>query len=174
MGINSISGQAILRPVSTTFITISLLFAFVINVLPLPRSLPVPDVLALVIVFWNIRQPRKVGIGLAWLFGLIMDVQRAGVLGETALAYTLVSYFAITLHRRVPWFSPWVQAAHMFPLFFGAHLVSLAVRLFMGGMAPPFWMLLSPAFTAALWPLANALLMAPQRRPMDPDENRPL
>jgi rod shape-determining protein MreD len=35
-------------------------------------------------------------------------------------------------------------------------------------------MLVAPALEAALWPLASALLLAPQRRTPDPDANRPL
>jgi rod shape-determining protein MreD len=55
-----------------------------------------------------------------------------------------------------------------------AHLVSLAVRLLAGGMFPGWWTLLAPVFEALLWPVAALLLLAPQRRAPDPDQNRPL
>jgi hypothetical protein len=77
----------------------------------------VPDFVALVLVFWSIHQPLKVGIGVAFAMGLVMDVHDAIYLGENALAYTLLSYFAITIHRRVLWFHPVTQCLHVFPLF---------------------------------------------------------
>lgn len=168
------NSQAILRPASPTFIAASLALAFAFNLVTWPREWPMPDLLALVLVFWNIRQPRRVGIGLSWVFGLLMDVHRAGVLGEIALAYTLMSYLAISIHRRVLWFSVWGQAAHVLILFFMAQVVGAGLRSLMGGAIPHPSFLLAPVFTALLWPLATAILMAPQRRPLDPDENRPL
>lgn len=174
MGINIAGGHAILRPVSPAFIALSLALAFAWNLVNWPRGWPVPDLLALVLVFWNVRQPRKVGIGLAWLLGLFMDVDRAGMLGETALAYTLMSYCAVSLHRRLLWFKPWGQAAHVFVLFAVAQIVSAALRVWLGGDTPPPLFLLGPAITALLWPTFSALLMAPQRLPTDPDETRPL
>lgn len=172
--INPLDSNAILRPVSPSFIALSLAAAFAFNLVNWPREWPMPDLLALVLVFWNIRQPRRVGIGLAWLFGLLMDVHRAGVLGEVALAYTLMSYSAISMHRRVLWFSAWGQAMHVLLLFLTAQIISAGLRGLMGGHLPHPSFLLGPVFTALLWPAACALLMAPQRRPLDPDENRPL
>lgn len=171
---NSLTAPAILRPVSPTFIALSLALAFAFNLVAWPRTWPMPDLLALVLVFWNVRQPRRVGIGLAWLLGLLMDVHRAGVLGEMALAYTLMSYSAISMHRRLLWFSVWGQAAHVLVLFLVAQVVGAGLRGLMGGAQPHPSFLLAPVFTALLWPIASAVLMAPQRRPLDPDENRPL
>ncbi len=52
--------------------------------------------------------------------------------------------------------------------------MSLVVRLLAGGMFPGWWLLLAPVFEALLWPLVTLLLLAPQRRAPDPDQNRPL
>jgi rod shape-determining protein MreD len=125
-------------------------------------------------VFWNVHQPRRVGVGLAFFFGLVMDVHQGAVLGQHALAYTLLSYLAITVHRRVLWFGLIEQALHVLPVFFAAHLVSLLARLIAGGMFPGWWLLLAPVFEALLWPVVVVMLLAPQRRAPDPDENRPL
>ena len=142
--------------------------------LPGGRHPAAPDLVALVLVFWNVHQPRRVGVGLAFAFGLVMDVHQGSVLGQHALAYTLLSYFAITIHRRVLWFGVLAQALHVLPLFFAAHLVSLLARLVAGGMFPGWEIGLAPLFEAALWPVVVLLLLAPQRRAPDPDENRPL
>jgi rod shape-determining protein MreD len=133
-----------------------------------------PDFLALVLVFWNVHQARRVGVGLAFMFGLMMDVHDGAVLGQHALAYTLLSFAAIAIHRRLLWFSVPSQAIQILPLFLGAHLVSLAVRMLAGNMVPGWALLLAPLFEALLWPVAVWLLLAPQRRPPDPDQNRPL
>ncbi len=133
-----------------------------------------PDLLALVLVFWNVHQPRRVGVGVAFLFGLLMDVHEGALLGQHALAYTLLSYVAISVHRRLLWFGLAEQALQVLPLFLAAHLVSLVVRMLAGGMFPGWELLFAPLFEALLWPVVTALLLAPQRRAPDPDQNRPL
>ena len=164
----------LLLPVNPLFVAFTLLVAFGLNLVPLGRLPWMPDFLALVLVFWNVHQSRRVGVGLALAFGLMMDVHDAAVLGQHALAYTLLSFFAITIHRRLLWFTVPSQALQVLPLFFAAHAVSLVVRMVVGGMFPGWQMLLAPLFEALLWPLATWLLLAPQRRAPDPDENRPL
>ena len=47
------------------------------------------------------------------------------MLGQHALAYTLLSFFAITIHRRLLWFTVPSQALQVLPLFLAAHAVSL-------------------------------------------------
>lgn len=173
-GFNSYQPQYILRPVSPLFIGISLLLAFALNLLPWGRHFWVPDFVALVLVFWNIHHPRKVGIGVAFLMGLLMDVHDARLLGEHALAYTLLSYGAIMLHRRALWFSLLTQAVHVFPLFLVAQIAMVAVRLAVGGAFPGPLIFVESLVTALLWPAASWLLLAPQRRPVDRDETRPL
>ena len=91
-----------------------------------------------------------------------------------ALAYTLLSFGGISAHRRLLWFGLAEQAVQVLPLFLAAHLVSLVVRMLAGGMFPGWELLFAPLFEAMLWPVITALLLAPQRRPPDPDQNRPL
>ncbi|HRI17374.1 MAG TPA: rod shape-determining protein MreD [Burkholderiaceae bacterium] len=164
----------LLLPVNPVFIGATLLAALAFELVPLGRQPAMPDLLALALVFWNVHQPRRVGVGLAFAFGLAMDVHDGAVLGQHALAYTLLSFFAVTIHRRLLWFRVPEQAVQVLPLFLGAHLVSLAVRMIAGGMFPGWEFLLAPVFEALLWPLAVWVLLAPQRRPPDPDQNRPL
>ena len=164
----------LLLPVSPLFVWTTLAVAFLLNIVPLGRVPAMPDFLALVLVFWNVHQSRRVGVGLAFALGLVMDVHDGAVLGQHALAYTLLAYFAITIHRRLLWFTVPSQAMQILPLFFGAHAVSLLVRMIAGGMFPGWQLLLAPVFQALLWPVATWLLLAPQRRAPDPDENRPL
>jgi len=168
------ASDQLLLPVNPLFVALTVLIAFAINFVPLGRNPLMPDVVALVLVFWNVHQSRRVGVGLAFFFGLLMDVHDGAVLGQHALAYTLLSYFAITIHRRLLWFTVPSQAVQILPLFLAAHAVSLLVRMIAGGMFPGWQVLLAPVFEALLWPIATWLLLAPQRRAPDRDENRPL
>ena len=164
----------LLLPVNPLFIGFTLLLSLGFNMLPLGRQPAMPDLLAVTLVFWNVHQPRRVGVGLAFLFGLMMDVHQGALLGQHALGYTLLSYIAITIHRRLLWFGVFEQALQIAPVFFAVGLVSLAVRLLAGGMFPGWWVLAAPLLEAVLWPLVTMLLLAPQRRAPDPDQNRPL
>ena len=164
----------LLLPVNPLFVWFTLLLAFGFNLVPLGRNPAMPDLMALVLVFWNVHQPRRVGVGVAFMFGLMMDVHDGAILGQHALAYTLLSYFAITIHRRLRWFTVPSQAVQILPLFLAAHAVSFTVRMIAGGMLPGWELLLAPVFESLLWPVVTLLLLAPQRRPPDPDENRPL
>lgn len=164
----------LLLPVNPLFIAFTLLLAMASNLLPLGRVPALPDLLALTLVFWNVHQPRRVGMGVAFMFGLLLDVHEGAILGQHALAYTLLSFGAITLHRRLLWFGLVQQALHVLPLFVLVHLVLMAVRLLAGGMFPGWSGLLAPLFEALLWPVVSVLLLAPQRRAPDRDQNRPL
>jgi rod shape-determining protein MreD len=168
------AADQLLLPVNPLFIAFTLFVAVLLNMLPLGRQPAMPDLLALALVFWNVHQPRRVGMVIAFLLGVCMDVHDAAILGQHALAYTLLSFFAITIHRRLLWFSTLEQAVQVLPLFAAAHAVSLLVRLAAGDPFPGLSLLLAPLFEALLWPVAVWVLLAPQRRPPDPDQNRPL
>ena len=167
-------GNQLLLPVNPLFMWMSVLLALSFNLLPLGRVAGVPDWLALIFVFWNVHQPRRMGMLPAFIFGLLMDVHQGALLGQHALAYTLLSFFAITIHRRLLWFTVPSQAVQILPLFAAAHAVSLVVRMIAGGSLPGWSIVLAPIFESALWPLASVLLLAPQRRSPDRDKNRPL
>ena len=167
-------GQQLLLPANPLFIWGSMLLALVINMLPLGRTPWLPDIVAVVLVFWSVHQPQRVGIGVAFFFGLLMDVQQAGLLGQHALAYTTLSFLALTIHRRLLWFSVPSQAVQVLPLFVAAHAIQLALRMAGGGAFPGLNVLLAPLVEAVLWPVISVILLAPQRRAPDPDENRPL
>lgn len=164
----------LLLPVNPLFIGFTLLFALVLNMVPLGRNAAMPDLLALVLVFWTVHQPLRVGVGQGFFFGLLMDAHSGALMGQHALAYTLMGFIAIMLHRRLLWFPVMAQALQILPLFVAATLVSLAVRMMAGGMFPGWELLAAPVIQSLLWPVATWLLLAPQRRAPDPDENRPL
>lgn len=167
-------GQPLLLPVNPVFMGVSLMAALALNLLPLGRVAWVPDLLLLLLAFWGVHQPLRVGLGLAFVLGLCMDVQHSALLGQHALAYSLLMFGAVSMSRRLLWFSTPLQALQMLPLFFLAHAVEVLVRMVSGGIFPGWSLLIAPLMEALLWPLISGLLLAPQRRAPDADENRPL
>lgn len=167
-------GQPLLLPVNPLFIFVSLFAALFLNMLPLGRVTWMPDVLMVLLAFWGIHQPLRVGMGIAFLLGLCMDVQESALLGQHAMAYTVLLFLTQLTHRRVMWFRSAAQALQMLGLFVGVHALQLVLRLLSGGIFPGPEMIGAPLLEAALWPLASWVLLAPQRRPPSQDSNRPL
>ncbi|MBE2259002.1 MAG: rod shape-determining protein MreD [Rhodobacteraceae bacterium] len=170
----SYSSSRILLPVRPWFIGLTLLAALVLNYLPTVAWPGVPDWLALVIVFWSVREPRLVGMGLAFVFGLAMDVADASLLGQHALAYVLAAYGASSLSRRILWFPLGQQALQVFPLLLLVPVVQFAVWAVVGAELPGLAYFLGPLFATLLWPLLTFVLLLPQHQPVDHDANRPL
>jgi rod shape-determining protein MreD len=166
--------QYILLPVNPTFIAASLALAFLLNLIPWGGLIGVPDFVALVLLFWNIHQPRKVGMGIGFALGILMDVHSASLFGEHALAYTLMSYGGIMMHRRVVLVPLVIQAMHVLPLLLLAQLVPFFIRLLTGAAFPGWSYLIVGVVEAILWPLASLVLLVPQKRPSDPDDTRPI
>lgn len=171
-------GQQLLLPANPAFIWFSLLCALLLNMFMniglWGRAAWMPDLLAVVLVFWSVHQPLRIGVGAAFVFGLIMDVQQGALLGQHALAYTALGFSAISVHRRLLWFGVPTQAVQVLPLFAMAHVLELLVRMVAGGTFPGWLFFLAPVIEAALWPVVSVVLLAPQRRAPDPDDNRPL
>ncbi|MFZ9666048.1 MAG: rod shape-determining protein MreD, partial [Limnohabitans sp.] len=126
-------GQPLLLPAKTSFVVFSLLAALVLNMVQgmgWGGNAPwVPDLLSLVLVFWCVHQPLRIGIGWAFFLGLVMDVHQAGLLGQYALSYTVLAFLATMIHRRLLWFTVPSQAMQVLPLFIAAHALSLLLRM---------------------------------------------
>ena len=171
-------GQQLLLPANPLFIATSLTLALLLNMLQnmglFGNAAGVPDFLALVLLFWTVHQPLRVSLGWAFFFGLITDVHEVAMLGQHALSYTVMAYLATLIHRRLLWFRGTAQALQVLPLFLVAHALCWTARLLTGNTFPGAWALLAPLLEAALWPVVSVLLLAPQRRAPNPDENRPL
>jgi rod shape-determining protein MreD len=127
-----------------------------------------------VVVFWNVHQPRRVGLLLSFVLGLALDVHESALLGQNALSYVVLSSMALAIQRRLLWFSLREQALQIVPLFIIAALLEWATRLIVQDAWPHWSQLFAPFLQAALWPLVGAVLLAPQRRAFAPDDIRPL
>ena len=156
--------RQILQPVRTSTIVASFALALFLNFLPWRDLRLVPDFVALVLVFWCVRQPRLVGLGIAWTLGLLTDAGNGVLLGQHALAYSLLAFLGVWLSRRVLWFGPGLQALHVAVMLLVAQGVAVLVRLAAGDGLPGWPVLVGPLLAAALWPMVTWLLLLPQRR----------
>jgi rod shape-determining protein MreD len=169
------AGRPLLLPANPRFIALTLVVGLLMNMLlGLSGWRWLPDVLAIVVVFWNVYQPRRVGLVLPFVLGLALDVHESALLGQNALSYVVLSSMAIAVQRRLLWFPLREQALQIAPLFVIASLLEWATRLIVQDAWPHWSQLFAPLMQAALWPLIGALLLAPQRRALDPDNIRPL
>ena len=164
----------ILLPVRAGTIVASFVGALLLNFLPWPDTALAPDFVALTLAFWCVRQPRLVGLATAWVLGLLVDAGNGVLLGQHALAYSALAFGAIALSRRILWFEAWGQMLHVLLLLEGAQLVALGVRLVAGAEFPGWSLFAGPLAATALWPALSWLLLIPQRRPIEIDENRPI
>ncbi len=164
----------ILLPARAWFVTLTLLLALFANLMPLGRLPGVPDWVALVLTFWCIHQPLRVGMGSGFILGLAMDVVDASIMGQHALAYVLLTFVAGGLSRRILWFPLWQQAAHVLMMLLGVQIVMTATRMLGGAEFPGVLWFLSSFVATALWHPLTYLLLLPQYRPVERDDNRPI
>jgi rod shape-determining protein MreD len=171
-------GQQLLLPANPVFIFMSLigslLLDMIINMLWAGGSNWMPEILMVTLMFWCVHQPRMVGIGVAFIFGVLTDVHQAALLGQHALTYTALGFFATLVQRRLLWFTVPSQAMQVMPIFFAVHALELVLRTTAGASFPGWTYFLAPVFEALLWPVVSVFLLAPQRRAPDPDDTRPL
>jgi len=159
------SSSQILLPVRLSTIVASFALALFLDFLPWRDLRLVPDFIALVLAFWCVRQPRLVGLGVGWMLGLLADAGNGVLLGQHALAYSLLAFLALWLSRRILWFGPLLQSLHIALILLVAQTAVLVVRLAAGDAFPGWPIFIGPVIAAALWPAVTWLLLLPQRRP---------
>lgn len=152
------------RASSPVFIWFTLIFIWLVSLLPWRVWEPAPDLLLLVIAFWCVNEPQRVNMLAAFCIGLLMDVHDGGLLGEQALTFTLVAYGSLLIRRRLQRFNPVIQAVHMIPVFVLSEAIARLVHSWIAGEWTGWGWLWSALFTVLLWPLADLLLHMPQRR----------
>jgi rod shape-determining protein MreD len=166
-----IAPHEILLPVRPGFIAFTLITALIMNLLPWSGWLLVlrPDFVALITLYWCIQQPRRVGFTAAMLLGLAMDVADGSLFGQHALAYSMLAFAGIVLHRRVLGFTMKDQIFHVIPLLLANDVIVLVVRKFAGADFPGIGYFVGSFTAGALWPTVCYLLKRPQIPKPDPD-----
>lgn len=146
-------------------ILLSFIAAFILSMLPLPQMLQSvrPEFILIVLIYWCIALPSRIGVGIGWITGLFFDVSSDAILGQHALTFALIAYLAITLHLRIRVFPVWQQAVTVFVFMMLQGTIALWIRGMLGD-APPISVFILPAMSTALfWPVGYFLLRQVRR-----------
>ena len=144
-----------MRARSPWVLPLSILAALLLTLLPMPPSLqPLrPYWLALVLAYWVMEDPDRVGLGLAFVIGLIADLVVGTLLGEQALRLVVITFILQRFRARMRFFPMSQQALAIGALLLNDRIVALAIRLTMG----------EPTLASIAWfsPLIGMLLWVP-------------
>jgi len=147
-------------------IAASFVAAMILTIVPLPGWLaPLrPEWVALVLIYWCMALPQRVGVGIGWGVGLLTDVLRAGLMGQHALSFGIIAYVTHHLYQRLRIFPPWQQAFSILVLIALHQMLMLWVKG-ITGQPSGSWMYWLPTFSSMLlWPALFILLRGLRRR----------
>ncbi|WP_244531892.1 rod shape-determining protein MreD [Nitrosomonas aestuarii] len=154
-----------LAPAKLWYVLLSLALALILNFIPSQSfSLSArPDFAALVILFWSINQPQRMGMSIAFCIGLMMDVHNAGILGHHALAYCAIVYIASVFRRRLRIFDLMQQAPQVGLILLIMQGLLVLIALLNGSNLPDWTFFLASLTGAIVWPLIAFILSIPLR-----------
>lgn len=144
----------------------SFIVAFMLTAMPLPDWAVNwrPAWVAMVLIYWCMALPERVGVGVAWLLGLLLDVQQSTVLGQNALGMALLAWVVLQSYQRMRVFPLPQQAL----VVCGCLLLLQFINLWISGMMgvpPQHWTFWMPAFTSmVLWPWLFIILRDLRRK----------
>ncbi len=132
----------------------TLCVAMLLTMLPMPDwAQPFrPQWVTLVLLYWVIALPHRVGVGSGFVVGIVLDVLTGTLLGQNALGLSVVTFIAIQLHRRIRVFPFWQQSLGILMLLVIEHLLALWVTGATRGVAPGLNYWAVPLIGALLWP----------------------
>lgn len=132
----------------------TLLVAVILALLPMPGWTVWlrPAWVLLVLIYWTMTNPSRVDVGVAWVVGLIVDLLNGSLLGEHALAFTIVIYFVSRMHIRLRMY-PMLQQG-MSILFFVLlyQFILYCIQGFIGQLPGSNLYWLSSITSMLLWP----------------------
>ena len=139
---------------------VSVVAALLLGLLPLPELLqPLrPYWLALVVAFWVIETPEKVGLGFAFLIGVVADLMFGGILGEQALRLVIMAFILQRFRTRLRFFPLPQQALAMGALLLNDRIVAYVLHLALGEPVLPWMYWWAPLIGMLLWPPLFLLL----------------
>ena len=146
-------------------IVATFLLALVLTVAPLPDWLrPVrPDWVGLVLIYWCLALPDRVGVGTGWFAGLLVDLLTGTLLGQHAMALAVIAWLTLRLHQRIRLFPVLQQALIILVLLVLHQLLALWVDRFIGRPGPPWYYWTPSLLGMLLWPLTFSALRALRR-----------
>jgi rod shape-determining protein MreD len=142
-------------------IALTLISAAILAMVPMPVWLELwrPEWVALVLVYWVIALPHKIGLFSAWLAGFFVDVLEGSLLGLNALTFTIIAYVSLNLYQRMRMFTPLQQSTTILFLIGVQQLLVFWVLTATGqNTAHNLAFTLSALSSALIWPVLFALL----------------
>ena len=138
----------------------SILLAFLLQLAPLPSAfLPFkPYWIALVLIYWAIEAPERVGLGFAFLLGLAGDILTGQLLGEQALRLIVLAFIVLRFRSRLRFFPMGQQSLAVLALLLNDRIVVLMIRGFSGDPIPAFGFWVAPLIGMLAWPFVFLLL----------------
>ncbi len=135
-------------------ILISLCIAMLLTILPMPEwARPFrPQWVTLVLLYWAIALPHRIGVGSGFVVGIVLDVLTGTLLGQHALGLSVVTFIAIQLHQRIRVFPFWQQSLGILVLLVIERLLALWVTGATRGETPGLVYWAVPLISALLWP----------------------
>ncbi|WP_163649896.1 rod shape-determining protein MreD [Modicisalibacter sp. 'Wilcox'] len=153
-----------LRSLLMTWVTLGL--ALCLQAMPLPDAWLIwrPDWLGLMLIYWCLVAPRRVGVFHGFVLGLLIDLVEGAPLGQNALVLSLLAYLSLLLYSRMRAYALIQQAVLVFVLLGIAQLVEQWLRTIFGPFAINLAFLLPALIGAVLWPWLFTLLQLLRRR----------
>ncbi|GAB3371614.1 rod shape-determining protein MreD [Lysobacter rhizosphaerae] len=142
-----------MRARSPWILPLSLLAALLLALLPVPPQLQGlrPYWLALVLAYWVMEEPDRVGLGFAFLIGLAADLVVGSVLGEQALRLVVITFILQRFRARLRFFPMSQQALAIGALLLNDRIVTMAVRVTLGEPVQASLAWVSPLLGMLLW-----------------------
>ena len=141
---------------------VSLLLALLLGLVPLPEALQPcrPYWLALVLAFWLLEAPERVGPGVAFAIGLVADVAFGSLIGEQALRLVVLAFILDRFRARLRFFPLSQQAATIGVLLLNDRVINAVVHVVLGVPQLPWAYWLAPLVGMMLWAPLHVLLDA--------------
>lgn len=147
-------------------IVLSFIIAYMLTAMPLPEWALNwrPAWVSIVLIYWCMALPERVSIGIAWVLGLLLDVQQGTVFGQNALVLTIIAYIITREHKRIRVFPLIQQAFFVCGLLLITQMFTLWIRGMMGFQLQ-HWTYWSPPFTSMIiWPWLFIILRDVRRK----------
>ncbi len=154
------------RPQNLWWILATFIIAFMLDAMPLPHVLALgrPEWVYMVLLYWAVSLPYRVGIVVGWIIGLLLDVMQGTVLGMQAGVLSLTAYLGLMLSNRLLIF-PFLQQCFVVALIMAVNIGLLHNLQGMVGVVSQGYLYLLPAATSALvWPFLYLVLNDGKRR----------
>lgn len=139
---------------------VSLLAALLLGLVPLPAVLQPyrPYWLALVLAYWLLEAPERVGPGVAFAVGLVADVAFGSLIGEQALRLVVLAFILDRFRARLRFFPFSQQALTIAVLLLNDRVINAVVHVVVGVPQLPWQYWLSPLLGMLLWAPLHLLL----------------